>query len=179
MNISFLRNAQAEEKEEMSYFCMHAPAAAGPAAGRDGAGSRQVQPPVHPASRSVPAGSTGHGHPRPRMRPHQPRTLSCQAKISHSVPKRSHGAARFPPPTPRPRHPACPGVGPASLPSIPQQHEDGSGGAGSHQILMGPRLPVPQAGQDQAGEGSGAVRLHGRFSLCKFRPCRKPALGKN
>lgn len=81
MNISFLRNAQAEEKEEMSYFCMHAPAADGHAAAQGpGAGSgapAAAAPPAPSPPRSCgdPESFRGcsalHSTPLPKLGQHQ------------------------------------------------------------------------------------------------------------
>lgn len=102
----------------MSYFCMRAPAADGHAAAQMpaglGAGSRQVQPPLaHPASCSIPAGSTshpwrGHGarpHPRPSIRHHQQRNLIPPGKDDPLCPQKEpwgHEAPTTKPGTPAP-----------------------------------------------------------------------------
>lgn len=95
MNISFLRNAQAEEKEEMSYFCMHAPAADGHAAAQMPAGAGRGVPagaaPGPPRQLQHPqpwGGHTQHSF-HPRMRHHQPRNTYP------AVPTWSRGARRL------------------------------------------------------------------------------------
>lgn len=162
MNISFLRNAQAEEKEEMSYFCMHAPAADGHAAAQMPAG----------AGRGVPAGAAPGPprqlqHPQPwrgshthclhaRMRHHQQRTL----------PRDTHPAVLLPSPsTLRTQHP-CPwspraGGGWGGL--APSTHSR------VHRSLC--RRITPE--RERGCPASPQIFLH------KLRPRRKPAPGKN
>lgn len=106
MNISFLRNAQAEEKEEMSYFCMHAPAADGHAAAqRPGAGSGA------PAAAAPPA-------PRPEPTPQLQRPQKLQGVLgptqhppakARAAPK--HGASSCPEMLPVPPKPCGEGKG--------------------------------------------------------------------
>lgn len=154
MNISFLRNAQAEEKEEMSYFCMHAPAADGHAAAQMPAG----------AGRGVPAGAAP-GPPRQLQHP-QPwggsHTISLHPRVRHHQQRT----------LPRDTHPhkelwgqEASAITPhaqdsASLPVVPRQPE----GAGVGRLP--PHIPEPTApcAAGSRRRGSGAARLHRRFS---------------
>lgn len=109
MNISFLRNAQAEEKEEMSYFCMHAPAADGHAAAqRPGAGSGapaaaapHPPPRAHPAAAATPKASGGA---RPYTAPPCQSSGSTKARglilprDAAGAPKTMRGGQRLSPP---------------------------------------------------------------------------------
>lgn len=149
MNISFLRNAQAEEKEEMSYFCMHAPAADGHAAAQMPEGAGRGVPagaaPGPPRQLQHPQPWGGHTHTlppslRPRMRHHQLRTFPRRDTTS-----------------------CCPSAitlhaqHPASLPVVPR---GGWGGLAPSAHSRAHRAPCA-AGSHR--RGSGAARLHRRF----------------
>lgn len=171
MNISFLRNAQAEEKEEMSYFCMQAPAADGHAAAQMPAGAGRGVPagaaPGPPRQLQHPQPWGGHTHSlHLRMRHHQQRTLPRDTYPA--VPTRSCGAGRLlpSPTTLRTPHPC---------PWYPDSRR-GLGWAGSHHTFPSAALPVPQ---DHAGEGAGLPGSTADFFPHKLRPRRKPAPGKN
>lgn len=116
-----------------------------------GEGSRQVQPPAHPASCSIPTLGGSHTHsPHPRMRHHQQRITQGYILLS------PHGAVG---PGDFCHHP--PGSGPASLPVVPREQE------GTGVGWFPPHIPQPSA-PCAAGSlcrgGSGAARLHRRFS---------------
>lgn len=166
MNISFLRNAQAEEKEEMSYFCMHAPAADGHAAAQMPAG----------AGRGVPAGAAPGPprqlqHPQPwggshtTLPPSQDETPPAKHLTQEHISWVTHGA-----------------VGPGDFWHHPPRSESripapggGWGGLAPNHTFPNPRLPCAAGSR----RGSGAARLHRRFFPHKLRPRRKPAPGKN
>lgn len=115
-----------------------------------GEGSRQVQPPAHPASCSIPSlGGGSHTLSlHPRVRHHQQRTLPRDTH-PHKEPWGQEASAITP-------H----AQDSASLPVVPRQPE----GAGVGRLP--PHIPEPTApcAAGSRRRGSGAARLHRRFS---------------
>lgn len=133
-----------------------------------GEGSRQVQPPAHPASCSIPSlGGVAHTLP-PSQDETPPAKDLTQGHISCCPHMQLWGRE-----TSAITHHA---QDPASLPVVPRQRE------GTGVGWLPPHIPEPSAPRAAGSRrrGSGAARLHRRFFFPhKLRPRRKPAPGKN
>lgn len=126
-----------------------------------GEGSRQVQPPAHPASCSIPSPGGGHTHTLPASQGETPPAKDLPQGHASRCPSAITLHAQHP----------------ASLPVVPGRRR-GLGWAGSQRTFPSPprslcRRITPEKEQGLPGSTADFFFPH------KLRPRRKPAPGKN